>query len=131
MSGSAPTAGFSLIEVLIVLVIVASLATLAALSLRPQDDRTPADSLPRLLAEARSAAILSGAPIVVTVDADTAQWTERETRLAGRLLVGGERAPMPYRVLAYPDGSYSGGFLSIERDRTVIAVPGVYRDGSR
>lgn len=131
MSRAVAEAGFSLVETLIVLAIVAALATLAAMSLRSSDDREPSANLPRFIASARSAAILSGRPVAVTFSGQQVRWADREATLVGQLLIDGQAAPTPYELLLYPDGSSSGRALAIERNGDVVAMPGLYRESTR
>lgn len=123
--------GFSLVETLIVLAIVALLATLVAMSFRSSDNREPPANLPRFIAGARSAAILSGRPIAVTFSHQQARWSDREAALVGQLLVDGRPAAAPYQLLLYPDGSSSGRALAVVRDGETIVLPGLYRGSIR
>lgn len=130
MTDEGREAGFSMVELLVVLAVVAGLSALAAMSLRPSDSSRPTD-LRRFMAEARSAAILSGRPVAITVEAGRVHWAKGDVELSGRLLVDGRAAAMPYQIVAYPDGSYSGGTLTIQHNGIATAIDGVYRESSR
>lgn len=122
-----PDDGFSMLEMLVVLAIVASLPVLAAASLRGTSDPPTVD--PRqLIANVRAEAILSGRMHSINFGAGRIEAPGRVVELDGRLTVGQtERAQ--YTLLLYADGTFSGGQLSINDERGTTVIPGVYRGG--
>jgi len=90
--------GFTLIEILVVLVIVGIMVGLVAVRMMPDDDRvlrSEAERLALLLEQARDQAVASGEPIAFSMeqgryrfwalDADN-QWTPREATSCCRIV---------------------------------------------
>lgn len=121
--------GFTLLELLVVLV-VASLAMglvgpafqrlLPGLQLETEGRKVAA-----LLRHARSQAILSGAPVAISQDAETGglrlSYREQPYRLPAHLTLSLEGGPAgdseqtgSTRILFYPQGDSSGGSLNLE-----------------
>jgi prepilin-type N-terminal cleavage/methylation domain-containing protein len=99
-TGLAPRAGFTLLEALVVLVLLATLSALAAPALIPQATGREGDGQ-RVVDEARRTALRRGAAVTVSFEAD-GRWTirgggfgESAVLAAGTL---GSDAPVPLRL---------------------------------
>ena len=74
MSGTASEAGFSLLEVLVVLAIVATIAVMLTATLAvPNRSTSWATDLSRFLKDARATALRSGTPVAVVLDSQQAR----------------------------------------------------------
>jgi type II secretory pathway pseudopilin PulG len=122
------SAGFSVVEMLVVAAILAGVAVVLAGSLRPQPPSGSADaeSLQRFLLEARSDTVLSGTPRVVTLEAAQANFTDKTLQWTGDLHVGSNQAPAEYRLVINADGTFSGMRPILVLNGTRVSAPGVY-----
>ncbi|HEU0301517.1 MAG TPA: prepilin-type N-terminal cleavage/methylation domain-containing protein, partial [Longimicrobium sp.] len=101
------TAGFTLVEVMTVVLVMGIVAAVAVPALRPPREQSAgaaAEALRRVYADARAASAARGVPVVVVLETATdsfAVYAERESGV--RELVRAGRLPLP------PDGSVLGG----------------------
>jgi Tfp pilus assembly protein FimT len=124
-------AGFSVLELIVALGIAAGLLVVVAASLpRPAADAgADAAAIVAFVSEARSSAILSGTAAVLAIGSNSMtiggkriQWTDDLS-----VATSTKDPAAEYRLILYPDGSYSGATLYVRSPTATRAITGVYR----
>lgn len=124
-------AGFSVLELVVALGIAAGLLVVVAASL-PRlaiDARTDPAAIVAFVSEARSGAILSGTASVLAIGSHSMKIGDKQIQWTDDLSVT-TRSKDPaaeYRLILYPDGSYSGAALYVRSPTATQPIPGVYR----
>ncbi len=120
--------GFTLFEILLVVVLVGFLAAISVARLAPQDP-DPLVSLNRYLAQARSIA-LDGGPLFLSVQEGALSLSDASGNPVpiGTHLPQGEWHLFPERLIFFRDGSCSPGTVKLDggwgRDSFLLAVTG-------
>lgn len=124
-------AGFSVLELVVALGIAAGLLVVVAASLpRPAADaKTDAAAIAAFVSEARSSAVLSGSAGVLAIGTNSMAIGDKRIQWADDLSVttATNNPAAEYRLILYPDGSYSGATLYVRSPTATQAIPGVYR----
>lgn len=120
----------SVLELVVVLGIAAGLLVMVAASLpRPSAEATDGAEIAAFLSEARTRVILLGETGALSVAERSMTFGDKRidwgTDLAVTTNTGGMAAG--YRLLLYPDGSYSGPPLYVRSAGEMMLVPGVFR----
>lgn len=126
-------AGMSVLELVVALGIAAGLLVVVAASLpRPAAETgTGAKAIATFLSEARTRAILSGEAGAVTVARQSMVLGDKRIDWGSELFVATAAASLPtdYRLVIYPDGSYSGAPLYVRSGGGKQLIPGTFRSG--
>ena len=126
-------AGVSVLELVVVLGVAAGLLVMVAASLpRPSaEPRADAAAIAAFLSEVRTQVILSGETGVLTVAQNSMTFDDQRIDWGTDLAVATSTAGMAagYRLVVYPDGSYSGPPLYFRSAGEKTLIPGVFRSG--
>jgi len=123
-------AGLSVLELVVVLGVMAGLLVVVVSTFpRSADAKVDAAALAAFVSEARSEVILSGETGVLTITPQSMTFGEREISWSDGLTVTavGAAAPVDYRLVLYPDGSYSGATLYVRSHEGSQPISGIYR----
>lgn len=123
-------AGLSVLELVVVLGIVAGLLVVAAASLpKSFAPKVDAAAVAAFVSDARSQVILSGKTSVLTIAPRSMTFGAHQLSWDADLAVtaAGKGLPAEYRLVLYPDGSYSGAALSVQSPGGSRLISGVYR----
>jgi Tfp pilus assembly protein FimT len=127
-------AGISVLELVVVLGIAAGFLVMVAASLpRPTvEARIDAAAIAAFLSEARTRVILSGEAGVLTVAQGSMTFGDKHIDWDTDLSVAASatRLSSDYRLIVYPDGSYSGSPLHVRSSGGTQPIPGVFRSGA-
>ncbi len=127
--------GFSLLELLVVLVIIAGVVAISAFTLRPGSAsralRTTAQEVQTVLLDARNQAIATGEPVTVTVNLEQGVVSQGAdplvmipSDLTIRVLTAQSLVSEAHdgAFVFYSDGSATGGEIVLEEDNHGVAL---------
>jgi prepilin-type N-terminal cleavage/methylation domain-containing protein len=128
-------AGFTLLELVVALGILAGLLTILAASIRPRSpgDTTEATALAKFITNARTETLLLGQARPIDVRPTSLSFGEKqiEWRDAALFVSDDDQGhASEFTVIAYPDGSLSGAGLFVHSSNESFPVEGVFRNVS-
>lgn len=124
-------AGLSVLELVVVLGTAAGLLVMVAASLpRPSaGTKTDAVEIAAFLSEARTRVILAGMVETLTIGQNAMTFGDKHMEWGTDITVSSVSAARSadYRLIIYPDGSYSGAALQVRSPAGTQPIPGVFR----
>jgi hypothetical protein len=120
------------LELLVTLAILALVATMIAAGMRSvhADSGTDVVRVADFVATLRAKAVLAGKPIVAKLTSQSLVTSTGRLDLGADTTINqlGEFAAAAGVLVAYPDGTLSGGGLKVTAGQKVSSVPGPFRD---